>query len=100
MFGQGPLIPITYFLVYLLIINLIGFIVMGWDKFKSKRGYWRTPEKTLFAITAIGGGIGTIAGMYIFRHKTKKLRFMIGFPTLLILDILLIIMMISDGIVG
>ena len=73
---------------------------MGWDKFKSKRGYWRTPEKTLFTITAIGGGIGTIAGMYTFRHKTKKVGFMIGFPTLLILDILMIIMMIHDGIIG
>ena len=79
---------ILYFLGYLLIINLIGFFIMGFDKFKAKKGYWRTPEKTLFTITLLGGGIGTIAGMYTFRHKTKKMRFTIGFPTILIVEII------------
>ena len=60
------------------------------DKRKAKRGSWRIPEQTLFIITAIGGGIGTIAGMYKFRHKTKKARFKYGLPFLLICDIILI----------
>lgn len=61
------------------------------DKRKAERGAWRIPEKTIFIVTALGGGIGTIAGMYIFRHKTKKWTFTIGLPVLLILDILAII---------
>lgn len=77
-------------LIYLLIINLIGFAVMFIDKRKAKRGSWRIPENTIFVITAIGGGIGTIAGMYKFRHKTKKKLFTIGLPFLLICDIILI----------
>ena len=78
-------------IIYFIVINLIGFAVMFIDKQKAKRGSWRIPENTIFIITAIGGGIGTIAGMYIFRHKTKKWTFTIGLPVLLILDILAII---------
>lgn len=78
-------------LIYLIIINIIGFLVMFIDKQKAKKGSWRIPENTIFVITAIGGGIGTIAGMYKFRHKTKKKIFTIGLPFLLIMDILLII---------
>ena len=57
-------------IMYILIINLIGFLSMGIDKFKAKKGMWRTKEKTLFSIALIGGSIGSIAGMYFFRHKT------------------------------
>ena len=78
-------------LLYLLIINIIGFFMMWSDKRKAKKGKWRIPEKTLFIITALGGGIGTIAGMYTFRHKTKKLKFTIGLPALVILEIILVI---------
>ena len=78
-------------LLYLLIINIIGFFMMWSDKRKAKKGKWRIPEQTLFIITALGGGIGTIAGMYTFRHKTKKLKFTIGLPTLVILEIILVI---------
>lgn len=78
-------------LIYLIIINIIGFLIMYIDKQKAKKGSWRIPENTIFVVTAIGGGIGTIAGMYKFRHKTKKKIFTIGLPFLLIMDILLII---------
>lgn len=78
-------------LIYLLIINLIGFYMMWSDKRKAKWGKWRIPEQTLFIVTALGGGIGTIAGMYTFRHKTKKLKFTIGLPVLVILEIILVI---------
>ena len=74
-------------IIYLIVINIIGFIAMGFDKWKAKRGDWRTPEKTLMGICALGGGIGTILGMYTFRHKTKKLKFTIGMPTILIAEI-------------
>lgn len=78
-------------LIYLLIINLIGFYMMWSDKRKAKYGKWRIPEQTLFIVTALGGGIGTISGMYVFRHKTKKLKFTIGLPVLVILEIILIV---------
>jgi len=82
---------VSNLIIYLIVINLIGFAVMFIDKQKAKRGSWRIPENTIFVITAIGGGIGTIAGMYTFRHKTKKLSFKIGLPFLLIMDIALVI---------
>ncbi len=78
-------------IIYLLVINLIGFFIMWLDKRKAKYGRWRIPENTLFLITLLGGGIGTISGMYTFRHKTKKLKFTIGLPAILILEIIAII---------
>ena len=83
------IIDINKLLIYLLAINIIGFLAMGIDKFKAKKGYWRIPEATLMTICLIGGGIGTIAGMYTFRHKTKKLKFTVGMPTILIAEIVL-----------
>ena len=87
-------INIWYFLIYIVVINIIGFCVMGIDKYKAKRGKWRTPEKTLFTITLMGGGIGTIWGMYHFRHKTKKLYFTVGLPTITIAEIIFVLYMI------
>lgn len=78
-------------LLYLLAINLFGFFIMWLDKRKARKGSWRIPEKTLFIVTALGGGIGTIAGMYTFRHKTQKLNFVIGFPVITILEIIALI---------
>ena len=80
-------------LLYLVMINLIGFLMMWSDKRRAKWGKWRIPEQTLFIVTALGGGIGTIAGMYTFRHKTKKLKFTMGLPVLVILEIILVIYM-------
>ncbi len=77
--------------LYFIIINIIGFFIMYIDKQKAKKGRWRIPEKTLFIVTALGGGIGTIAGMYTFRHKTQKIAFVIGFPLITILEIFAVI---------
>jgi len=85
------LIGLKNVLIYLLIINVLGFLAMGIDKWKAKRGRWRIPEDSLFMFTILGGGIGTIAGIYTFRHKTKKLKFTVGMPLILILEILLFI---------
>ena len=85
------IVDIKYLIIYLLAINIIGFFAMGIDKYKAKKGYWRIPESTLMTICLIGGGIGTIAGMYTFRHKTKKLKFSVGMPTILIAEILLFV---------
>ncbi len=78
-------------IIYLIIINILGFLVMWIDKHKAKMGNRRIPENTLFWFTILGGGIGTIAGMYVFRHKTKKKKFTIGMPLILILEILIFI---------
>ncbi len=75
-------------MIYLIIINIIGFLIMYIDKQRAKKGKWRIPEKTIFIITVLGGGIGTISGMYAFRHKTQKLHFTIGLPTITILEII------------
>lgn len=88
---------IKYVILYFIIINIIGFGIMALDKFKAQKGFWRTPEKTLFTVTLLGGGSGTIGGMYMFRHKTKKLKFTIGLPTILISEIALVIYLLYKG---
>ena len=80
-----------YIVIYLIIINIIGFLAMGIDKRRAKLMEWRIPEKTLFLITLFGGGIGTILGMYTFRHKTKKKYFTIGLPAIVIIEIVSVI---------
>ena len=76
---------------YILGINLIGFLAMFIDKRKAKKNEWRIKEGTLITIALLGGGIGGMIGMYKFRHKTKKLKFTIGFPTIILTQIVLII---------
>ncbi len=78
-------------IIYLLIINIVTFLSMGIDKYKAKKGKWRIQEKTLLTLVVLGGGIGGIAGMYVFRHKTQKPRFFIGFPLIMIMQILIVI---------
>ena len=77
-------------LVYFLLINALGFLLMLADKYKAKRNLWRIPEATLMGVAAIGGSIGAIAGMNLFRHKTKHPKFYIGLPVILALQIVLI----------
>ena len=84
-------IGLSKILLYLVTINLIAFFAMGIDKWKAKREAWRIPEQTLLSLVLLGGGIGGIAGMYVFRHKTKKPKFFIGFPVILITEIVLVI---------
>ena len=78
-------------LVYLAVMNVIGLAVMGIDKSKAKKNKWRIPEKTLFLVSLLGGSIGTLLGMYAFRHKTKHWYFVIGMPAILILQVALVI---------
>lgn len=74
-------------LLYLLIINAIGFLLMLVDKRKAQKKLWRIPESTLFTAAAFGGSIGCIAGMYTFRHKTKHITFILGMPAILVAQI-------------
>ncbi len=77
--------------IYLMVVNAIGFLAMGIDKFKARNRIWRTKEKTLFLISIFGGSIGSIIGMYTFRHKTKHNSFVIGMPIILIAQICILI---------
>lgn len=64
-------------IIYLAVMNVVGLAAMGMDKAKAKSGAWRIPEKTLFLFSIIGGSLGTWAGMYLFRHKTKHWYFVV-----------------------
>ena len=76
-----------FILYYLLIINALGLLFMLIDKQKAKRNAWRIPEATLLTIAALGGSIGCIAGMYLFRHKTRHLKFSLRLPLILAVQI-------------
>jgi uncharacterized membrane protein YsdA (DUF1294 family) len=74
-----------------MLVNLAGFAIMGIDKIKAKKNEYRIPEKTLFMWAIVGGSIGSIIGMYFFRHKTRHLSFQIGMPLILLVQIYIFI---------
>ena len=74
-------------LIYLFLVNAAGFLLMLADKYKAKKNLWRIPEATLMLVAAIGGSIGSLVGMYKFRHKTKHLRFVLGLPAILLVQL-------------
>ena len=78
-------------LVGLVVMNVLAFALMGIDKLKAKKGAWRIPEKTLFLVTALFGGLGGTLGMTVFRHKTKHWYFKLGFPALLVVQVVLLV---------
>ena len=73
--------------VYLLVVTVATFAVYGWDKLCAKRGMWRVPEKILLLLALLGGSVGAIAAMAIFRYKTLHLKFRYGVPLILIVQI-------------
>lgn len=78
---------------YLVLVNAAAFLLMLADKLKAKKGAWRIPEATLMGTAALGGSIGAIAGMYLFRHKTRHLKFTLGLPLILILQLLILFLL-------
>ena len=82
-----------YLLVYLILINAVSMILMLIDKIKAIKNLWRIPERTLLGVCAIGGSLGGLIGMKLFRHKTLHLRFSIGIPVMLAVHIVLLIML-------
>lgn len=73
--------------LYLLVMNITGIAVMAIDKSKARHHAWRIPEKTLFLVSLLGGSLGTWAGMYIFRHKTRHWYFVVGMPAIFFIQI-------------
>ncbi|MCH5270052.1 MAG: DUF1294 domain-containing protein [Lachnospiraceae bacterium] len=86
---------ILFLILYFICVNLTGFCLMGIDKRKAIKGAFRIPEATLFIVALIGGSIGSILGMYTFRHKTRHLLFVYGMPVILILQIILFLLLLN-----
>lgn len=76
-------------IVYLLIINFLGLYMMRDDKMRAMHKKWRISEKALFTVGVLGGSMGILVGMYLFRHKTKHWYFVVGMPFILILQVVL-----------
>lgn len=72
---------------YAAAVNVAAFAVMAADKSRARRGAWRVPERTLFLLALFFGSIGIWAGMYVFRHKTKHLKFVIGIPAIFLVQL-------------
>lgn len=80
---------------YLVIINALGFILMLADKVKAKKNLWRIPEATLLWVAVLGGSLGSILGMNVFRHKTKHLKFALGLPLILAAQVVLALVLLA-----
>lgn len=74
---------------YFIIINILALIVMKWDKRQAIKHKQRVPEQDLFLLALVGGVGGIYLGMYLFRHKTKKVKFVLGIPIILIMWLLI-----------
>lgn len=78
-------------------VNLLAFALYGVDKVKAKKGAWRIPEATLLLVAFLGGSVGALLGMEVFRHKTRHAKFRILVPLFLILHIALAVYMVKRG---
>lgn len=83
-----------YLWIYLSLINAAGLLIMLVDKQKAKKKAWRIPEATLMAVAALGGSLGSLIGMYAFRHKTRHPKFTLGIPALLAVHIVLLVILV------
>ena len=77
-----------YLIPYLIVVNAAALVLMLIDKVKAKKKMWRIPERVLLGVSAIGGSVGGLLGMQVFRHKTKHPQFAIGIPVMLAVHIL------------
>lgn len=75
-------------LLYIVVINIIGLLLMKWDKYLARKQKWRIPENRIWLIALVGGAFGTTMGMYMFRHKTKHMKFTLFLPILAILQVI------------
>ncbi|MCR4656665.1 MAG: DUF1294 domain-containing protein [Lachnospiraceae bacterium] len=79
-------------IIYLLVINVLSFICFGVDKSRARRSRWRISEGSLFSLAIFGGSLGALLGMYVFRHKTQKLKFKAGMPLILFFQLAILAM--------
>ncbi len=84
-------------LLLLVAVNLVSFTLYGLDKLKAKKGLWRIRESTLLLIAALGGSVGALLGMEVFRHKTKHWQFKVLVPVFFILHIAFAVWLVKSG---
>ena len=75
---------------YLIVINIVTWIAFGLDKWEAKSGKWRIPERTLLLLALAGGSLGALAGMIMFRHKTRKAKFFISVPVMFVVHCVIV----------
>lgn len=76
-------------ILFLVCMNLIGLLLMFSDKRRARNGGWRIPERVLFLAAVCGGSLGSILGMWLFRHKTRHWYFVLGMPAILLLQLVI-----------
>lgn len=82
-------------LVYLILINAVSFCLMLADKWKARKMRWRIPEATLIGAALLGGSVGSLAGMYLVRHKTKHSKFTLGIPVILAVQVVILVLLLG-----
>lgn len=84
-------------IAWLVIVNVFGLAIMGIDKAKAQMDKRRIPERSLFLAAILGGSVGCLAGMYIFRHKTRHKKFTIGIPVIIVLQLVALALILGGG---
>lgn len=84
-----------HLIIYLLIINAVGLVLMLTDKQKAIKKQWRIPESTFMTVSLIGGSLGCLIGMHVFRHKTRHIKFFLGLPIILAIQIVLLFLIVT-----
>ena len=83
-----------YFIIgiatYIVLVNLTAFVLYGVDKQKAKKHLWRIPEATLIGVALLGGSVGALTGMRVFHHKTRHIKFYVGIPVILVVQLICI----------
>ena len=79
------------FVIYLLFINVIAFFIYGIDKRRARKGQWRISENTLLGVALLGGSVGALFGMSVFHHKTRKKKFNVGVPMILVMQVVILL---------
>lgn len=82
---------------YLVAINVLTFVIYGADKWKARRGRWRIPEAALLWLAVLGGSVGALSAMWLFRHKTKNNKFRYGVPAILALQVAVAVALVAKG---
>lgn len=85
-------------MIYIIGINLMTFGIYGWDKKKAQKGRYRIPEKTLIGLALAGGSIGAYLGMQWFSHKTRKAKFYLGIPLILVAQVVLLVWLVQNSV--
>ena len=85
-----------YLMYYLIVINITAWLMYGLDKWKAKSGAWRISERALLLVALAGGSVGALAGMMLFRHKTRKAKFVVGVPVMLVIHCVIVAVIVIE----